>query len=364
MNQMQEGLFFYGRNFLHFMHKDEGWIYLGVVTLLLGGLAYCAFRISQTSSIASVRRESHYWLVVAMIAIFMMVYVSKPLWDILPVLQRIQFPWRFNTILTVATTALLALGISSVKKNIFLNQKALGIGILLITSLILSVIQALPLLTKPLLNLRLTTVVIVTFTVLVVLGISLLKKPVDFSNEKALVIAILLITSLILSGTMVIKIRLLNTVDVDTALEISRDASEYRPRWVSKDLFQPNSLSQLDKDFPQAWITVGQGSLVIQQWKPREIILQANAITDVWLNIHQFYYPGWVARLKGESHLLAVQPSEQEGLLRVRVPMGKHEVIVKLNVGVEERAGQIISAASAIIAVSAMFWFRRVPQDE
>jgi hypothetical protein len=170
--------------------------------------------------------------------------------------------------------------------------------------------------------------------VIIALGISYLKKPINFSNQKPLVIGILLLLSLILASLpKVVEKSLYSQSDVDTVLAISRDAHEYRPRWVPSEMFKsaPDSvspgiletdpISKLGRTSPKASVTVGQGSLLIQRWKPREIVLQANAITDIWLTIKQFYYPGWTARINGESHLLPVKPSEPEGLLRVGVPL-------------------------------------------
>ena len=192
-----------------------------------------------------------------------------------------------------------------------------------------------------------------------ILGISSLKPPAKFSIQKKLVIGILLTTSLILSSGIIIKLRLSRQVDtVNNALntpafKFNRDAREYRPKWVSEEIFvKPENLSILGRSSAKASVTVGKGNLLVQRWKPREIVLQVNAITGVWLTINQFYYPGWTARLNGESRLLPVQPSKPEGLLCVGVPSGKYEVIVTLDAGVEERAGQVISAVSAISLVS------------
>ncbi len=107
---------------------------------------------------------------------------------------------------------------------------------------------------------------------------------------------------------------------------------------------------------------MGQGNLSIEQWKPRQIILQADAVSDISLTLSQFYYPGWTARLLDSSRVLAVQPSP-EGLLRVAVPKGKHEVIVTLDAGKEERAAQVISAVSAIVALFSSFWFRKLDRE-
>ncbi|MBR8834055.1 MAG: hypothetical protein DSM106950_08440 [Stigonema ocellatum SAG 48.90 = DSM 106950] len=89
-------------------------------------------------------------------------------------------------------------------------------------------------------------------------------------------------------------------------------------------------------------------------WQPRKIILQVKATTDTTLTIHQFYYPGWVAKLKGSSESLPIHFSEL-GLLQISVPSGKHELYITLDTLIEERIGQIISAVSAILLLFLVF---------
>jgi hypothetical protein len=347
----------------------------------MGGLASCAFIIARTNSIATSRQENNYWFFIAMMALFMTLPLSRPLWDVLTAVQKVQFSWRFNSILVVATTALIALGISSLKssKRIVNFLDKIAIGFLLVPSLVLGVLQLLPVPKMQQtfhISWSINTVLTALIVVIIALGISYLKKPINFSNQKPLVIGILLLLSLILASLpKVIEKSLYSQSDVDTVLAISRDAHEYRPRWVPSEMFKsaPDSvspgiletdpISKLGRTSSNASVTEGQGTLWIQRWKPREIVLQANAITDIWLTINQFYYPGWTARINGESHLLPVKPSEPEGLLRVGVPTGKHEVTVTLDAGVEERMGQIITIISAITALLLMFWFCKTPQN-
>ena len=377
--------YFYGKLFLFSnqptYYSQNLWKYLEVMTLLMGGLASCAFIIARTNSIATSRQENNYWFFIAMMALFMTLPLSRPLWDVLTAVQKVQFSWRFNSILVVATTALIALGISSLKssKRIVNFLDKIAIGFLLVPSLVLGVLQLLPVPKMQQtfhISWSINTVLTALIVVIIALGISYLKKPINFSNQKPLVIGILLLLSLILASLpKVIEKSLYSQSDVDTVLAISRDAHEYRPRWVPSEMFKsaPDSvspgiletdpISKLGRTSSKASVTEGQGTLWIQRWKPREIVLQANAITDIWLTINQFYYPGWTATSKGKSNNFTLKPSEPEGLLRVGIPAGKHEVAVTLDAGVEERVAQIITIISAITALLLMFWFCKTPQN-
>jgi hypothetical protein len=67
--------YFYGKHFLFLnqpsYYAQNLWKYLEVMTLLMGGLACCAFIIARTNSIATSRQESNYWFFIAMMALFM-----------------------------------------------------------------------------------------------------------------------------------------------------------------------------------------------------------------------------------------------------------------------------------------------------
>ena len=96
--------------------------------------------------------------------------------------------------------------------------------------------------------------------------------------------------SLALSNIILIKRNLLRVGDFKSSLEISIDGSEYRTKWVSKEIFNPDAISQLGNNDSKAQITLGEGNLSIQEWKPRHIVLNTKTETDILLTINQFYY--------------------------------------------------------------------------
>src|SRR5262249_49551281 len=101
----------------------------------LGGIACCAFIITRVNPNKATTRLNAFWFAIAGTAILMMTQLSIPIWVVFSVLRKIQFPWRFNTLVSVATTALLALAISSLKKPGYPHPKiARIIAILLVTS--------------------------------------------------------------------------------------------------------------------------------------------------------------------------------------------------------------------------------------
>ena len=141
-------------------------------------------------------------------------------------------------------------------------------------------------------------------------------------------------------------------------LEVSQGPNEYRPHWVPKEVFnQRDPTITIGEKSPLIQIDGGKASWLIRQWQPRKIVLEVNATTETEFTIHQFYYPGWTAKLKASSQSLPVHFSEL-GLLQISVPTGKHEVWVTLDGVIEERIGQIISAVFAILLILTYFRLR------
>ncbi|MBW4651042.1 MAG: hypothetical protein KME06_20490 [Kastovskya adunca ATA6-11-RM4] len=286
--------FYFANSFLFTINKTGAVSlrnYLSFTLILQIGLAVCALLTSQNNPKLSVKREVVFWLTVAGVSFLMTTPLSHLIWQQLLIIQKIQFPWRFNVATTLAITALLALGIDSVKHPLkLLSQRSSAVGFALLIILLAS-----------------GFVVTYTYT-----------KPLVFDSE--------------------------------TLIMMSRDASEYKPKWVTAGLFDNASIiRQLGRNLPPAQISTGEGSVAVKQWSPRSIIVQTSTNTDAVLTLRQFYYPGWTAKLKGQSVTLPTNPSEITGLLNITVPKGEQEVNVKLAAGGVERAGQVISGICALI---------------
>ncbi|MCU0550853.1 MAG: YfhO family protein [Leptolyngbya sp. Prado105] len=277
-------------------HNQNFWTYLEIVSVLMIGVATCAFRFVLQQS-EPLKRQACFWWMIAIVTFFMMIPLSQPVWSLLPPLQRIQFPWRLNAILLVATTALITVAVHTLTLKISQRQKAV------------------------------------------------------------FAIATVLTLSLLLSNGVVIKQRLKPHASLDLAVALkvyNEEALEYRPRWVPPEQFQVSSFIQLSQRLPQNWEISGQGEAQIQVWKPRYIALHIDVPIETELTLKQFYYSGWTARLQDFSRLLPVQPSA-EGLLQVKVPSGSHNISVTLEAGMTERLGQMISTIS-LLGLLGGFW--------
>jgi len=270
--------------------------YLSWLVISMVCAAGCAYFAAGENSNDIVRRERAFWAAVAVGAVAMMTPLSKPVWKLLPILQNVQFPYRFNTILCVASAALIAFAMASAKQTMSLRSAALRLVI------------ALP----------------VTLWVLIY-PLSVWREykthPVTRANQRELI-------------------------------ENNQDAPEYKPRWAERDAFYRLmfELGQA-KQFDKVSVIEGNADVRVERWAPRSIVLRVNGATGATLRVKQLYFPGWRARVEGGGDLEA-RPATPAGLLDVVTPEGDQQVKIELTPGRAERWGQYVSAISLLIALA------------
>ncbi|MGL5975925.1 MAG: hypothetical protein ACRC0H_12230, partial [Aeromonas sobria] len=111
MDQMRIGMFEFHRNFLDRLPETSSdWRFRGhlawltLLTLVLLLVAWAAAREPR-------HPELLIWGTLGTLSFLMMLPLSEPLWHLLPPLQLVQFPWRLNLLLVIATVAVVALGV-------------------------------------------------------------------------------------------------------------------------------------------------------------------------------------------------------------------------------------------------------------
>ena len=360
MEAMSTEAYYYANNFL-FMDVKTGsqkefWYLLELLTMLTAGLAFCAWKVATASKAASL--EKNYWLLVTIFSLVMMLPISEWAWTVLPVVQKIQFPWRFNTLLTLSTTALFALAVSqpgvgrAFMTEIAVNKIALLLKSVIFASivLLLTKIQFLPFQTDIVFRGSQNTTALLSLTAVLLLAVSYVRKPIDFSTHRALSIGLLLLPTVLMTsfvkGDSIFLTRIIPANF--PKLEIGQSPDEHRPQSVPSEIFKAETLAQLSAKTPEIQADNSQASWRIKQWRPREIVVQVDALVDTELTLHQFYYPNWTANIKGSSKRLRVKPSEL-GLLQVRLPAGQYETSLTLSALGAERTGQAVSALTIVL---------------
>ena len=100
---------------------------------------------------------------------------------------------------------------------------------------------------------------------------------------------------------------------------------------------------------PHARFLSGQGEAVATRWSPRDIEVHTNCAACGPLMINQFYYPAWQATLLPENTSLPVTVEMPEGLVKVSVPAGQHDVRFTIPRAAPERLGDGIAALSCAL---------------
>lgn len=272
---------------------ERGLFWIAIATAAIG---VCGAVAAWRHRAARPARATIFWVLVGTVSLFMMFPVSAPVFELLKPVQLIQFPWRFQAVLGVAVIALVAEGLSAMeRRRDALDVRLLAFGGILVFQWML--FAAWPL--------HLTS----------------------FGSNRQLH-----------GPPDPWKVRNTNT-------------PEYRPHWVRMDVARLQKLLRGERDtIPQTFVSAGSARAV--QWNPRDIVVATNGNVDRWLEIRQFYYPGWTATIDQQTRI-PVAPADSTGLVKVSVPAGSHVVAFRLEKGPSERLGQRISAVSLLLLVLA-----------
>ena len=326
LERMSTGYFSY-KNWLFFTNLSLWPVEKFLVLLVLAdlaGIACCTFLITRRSGNTTTARLNAFWYAVASAAMLMMTRLSTPIWLGVPVLQKIQFPWRFNAIVSLATTALLAMAISSFKRR---DSRSF----------------------------KIVTVLALFFVFAWIPG----------------------------TGWAILQAYPFHIVDQEDVnykyreIAEQREAPEYYPRWnlIMAEMNWESSVNedewdgQLNSRFQsllqrtgesKVAVIEGTGGVNVSSWKPGEIRLQTSTPAGMQIRVSQFYFPNWTAQLNSVPTNINIEPTKPDGLISLSIPSGEHEVLLRLQQGPAERVGEMISLISiALVCFWCLFVARR-----
>ncbi len=282
------------------------------IVVLTGALAGLAVAICGLCR--NVGADVRFWAAVAVTAVFMMTPLSKPVWLLIPALQRLHFPWRVSTLLTLATALLVAYAVAAVRRPLSAGAKvAAALGLVLMAA-----------------SLAMTAY------------LALVMTEADRSEQSRI------IASGVAHKVFWPKSAFIGQPDLKEKL--------LADHWGLPFGFELPFLEKFGNQPPRAVVVGGEGAWEIRRWSPRDIAAQVSTSEGVTLMIGQFFYPGWTAQIVGSPCCLPLGPSDPDGLISVKVPPGGHLIQLRLRPGPEERAGSAISAASALITLALALW--------
>jgi hypothetical protein len=128
-------------------------------------------------------------------------------------------------------------------------------------------------------------------------------------------------------------------------VDMRRDAREYLPSWVEQT--RDESLALVGA-MDRIRLDSGKGGVQVARWKARDIVLDIDLAEGSGCIIRQYYFPGWEARIDGITPV-AVEPSGSTGLLRLELPPGEYRLSIELKPMWPETTGRILSGLGLLL---------------
>ena len=239
----------------------------------------------------SIRNSGHnrvadFLIVLALASYVMMTNWSQMVWKSVHFLWNIQFPWRLNTFLLVATTGLAALAISGLR-TMPLRRGLAGALVALGVWGVVAVPSA-----------RLGN----TFSA------SRSTESYQFRDE------------------------------MDSAREI----------YMQVDPRQALLVKPPDDEKVHVTVERGSGVAAVTAVLPRSIQIEARCETDCTLQVGQFYYPAWRVRTVPAAKV-ELYAGSAGGLMELSLPAGEFHLVLELPHGLSERLGAWLSLACLLV---------------
>ena len=270
--------------------SDGLFLILLITTGVFARVWYIAYRRRE----ARERNALFVWLSFVAGAWFLMTPVSWYLWQLLPFLQKVQFPWRVAIVidLAVAITFVMALRDVPVGRN----RRFVSIAGMAALLLVISGVQ----------------------------GIALFVGDWALSRDEK------------------------HQEMLRTIVSTGADTREYIP--ASVRLSQAEVLAYL-KEAPRVDLDADQGQVNVVRWEARTLALDVDLSTETRLTVRQFHYPGWRAWIADGGVALTVTPSDPAGLLELVAPPGQYRLELALGRSQQETAGAVLSGAGLLVVL-------------
>lgn len=299
---------------LHFVYPaqflDPGWGYgysvagigdgmsfqLGVLPLLLAALGGAAALRGRRAPHA-VRWLALFMLLVVAAALFMMMPASAAVWDALPLVDLVQFPWRLLAVSAFSLALLAPFGLAWLAGG---------------------------------------------------------RDEEDVGRDRpyAYVIAILMVLiSLPFIGPEIVPLRSQDELPV-AVIEFELAYSDMRgmTRWAERPPLNDDSplIGQYLAGEPlrRAAILSGDGQILAQESGPLSASARVAAQGPVELLFYTYYFPGWRATMDGRP--LEIRPQGPNGLIVARLPAGEHDVRVSFGATPARSAGAALSGLGVL----------------
>lgn len=286
---------------------------LGVVQWVLGGVGVALWALRRT------RYGWHtaFFVTALAVLVLLMLPVSQPVWQALPLLPFLQFPWR----LLGASVAVLA---------------------------VLGGIATDALLTQTWLSPRLKTWLAPLFvgaTLLVALPLSQVRPWDAFGPTEAV------------DGLMLeLEGRWLGTTSTADFVPATVEMVPREEPQVLGDFWEQGIIERLNR------ATLPESATVMTEIvTPLHFRYTVDSAESFLLRLFLFAFPGWETRIDGEQ--VPYELGTPEGFITVPVEAGQHVIDVRFGTTAPRQAGWVVAAVSLLLAGAGVWWLWRAGGD-
>jgi hypothetical protein len=262
--------------------------------------------------VAAPRSVFGFLLVVTLLAVFMLLPVSAPIWDALPLVDLIQFPWRLLSV-GAFTLSLLA-GLGAFALDMSRDGQYRNTSPFVYVLALAIVVTSIPFTRPEIVPLR----------------------PQDESP--------------------------LAVLDFEMAFPDMRGMT----RWAERPPADADSplIGQYLAGQPleKAAITSGEGRISGQTSDALHATARVEAVSPVRLVFYNYYFPGWRATVNGAP--AEIRPEGPNGLIGLDLPAGTHDVRVEFGTTAPRVVGAILSAIGLLGLIGLLVLDRRRRQGD
>lgn len=264
--------------------------YLSILGLLLVAIALLASARLARPPQDTARRELRIWQAILLLSILMTTPLSQWVWNAIPLLAKVQFPWRFLTLSTLCVAALSALTIESIAVERMTRFRSLALNALIAIALVV--------------------------------------------------------------GMFAIRDRARQTLSDRALLSFGIDTPEYRPIQVPAGFFDRDPLMTFSAQTSQVALPGDRpGEVTVERWRPRQIELAVTAKTEATIQVKQFFYSGWQAVRLDTGQSLPLKAASDSGLIQIDIPPGQYRISLVLAAGTAEQLGRGLSFFSLLVVL-------------
>ncbi len=235
---------------------------------------------------------SSYLILLFVLATFLVVPFSKPVWSLIPQFHMLAFPWRWIIVMEPSLCFLIASTFSGEELSHARHGRMVKIFLL-------------------------------------ALIVSFAQFPMQNIHDVAI------------SESDLVRLK-----RMDQWKNIMDEKYEYLPIWAPEP--------DMEKAFlrihhERVAIISGRASVRVTEWAPESRAIEVRALSDAVIRISTFYYPGWRVTRDGEPVPLDIERGS--GLLLVHVPSGAHTILASFGDTRLRRISKYASAGSLLLLI-------------